>query len=101
MAAHFGVEYKGVRLWFDASAAKGMASRRGVGRVKHLRVEVLWLQQAVTTRQLSVHRVKGDDNGADIGTKYLAASRMWHLMGILGIHRREGRSAIALQAASG
>ena len=37
------------RVVIDASAAKGIASRRGVGKVRHLHVGTLWLQQAAVS----------------------------------------------------
>lgn len=33
----------GIRLHTDASAAKGIASRRGLGKVRHIDVSQLWL----------------------------------------------------------
>jgi hypothetical protein len=100
MALDFGIAYRKVRLHFDASAAKGIASRRGVGRIKHLRTETLWLQQAVTTRDLEVCKIDGEVNPADLGTKHLAATRLWNLMQLISIHRRTGRSKLALQAST-
>ena len=32
----------------DASAAKGIASRKGVGRVRHIEVHQLWVQEKVS-----------------------------------------------------
>ena len=36
-----------IRLWADSSAAKSIASRIGLGRVRHLGVKFLWLQEVV------------------------------------------------------
>ena len=44
MAEDLAVTLNG-RLLVDANAAKGIASRRGVGRVRHLNVAILWLQR--------------------------------------------------------
>ena len=46
MAADVAEEVK-PRVRVDATASKVMASRRGVGRVRHLHVRVLWVQEAV------------------------------------------------------
>ena len=90
-----------LRLWFDASAEKGIASRRGVGEIKCLRIEVLRLQQAVTTSPLSVHKILGDVNAADLGTKhFLVAARIIDLLWRIGHYRKSGRSATALQAST-
>ena len=33
-----------IRVHLDANAAKGMVEREGIGKVRHLEVDVLWLQ---------------------------------------------------------
>jgi hypothetical protein len=44
MLHDLGVEVQ-IRLRTDASAAKGIASRRGLGKIRHIEVNQLWLQQ--------------------------------------------------------
>ncbi len=39
--------YVGVNICTDASAAKGIASRRGLGKVRHIDVSQLWIQDKV------------------------------------------------------
>ena len=60
------------RVRVDATASKAMASRRGVGRVRHLHTQVLWVQEAVARRELTIAKVLGCQNPADLGTKHLA-----------------------------
>ena len=43
----------------DASAALGIASRRGLGKVRHIDVSQLWLQQRVANGDLIVQKVDG------------------------------------------
>ena len=38
-------ETMGIRVYTDASAAKAIASRRGLGKLRHLAVHLLWLQE--------------------------------------------------------
>jgi hypothetical protein len=59
------------RLWTDSSSAKGMASRRGAGKVRHIHTPALWLQQWVSKKRLELHKRKGTENEADLGTKHL------------------------------
>eukprot|EP00972_Heterocapsa_arctica_P089536 13202886-Heterocapsa_arctica.AAC.1 len=40
-----------MQLYGDASAARGISNRFGVGRVKHLEVKTLWLQQFTCGRR--------------------------------------------------
>ena len=60
----------------DATASKAIASRRGVGRVRHLHNQVLWVQEAVARRELTTVKVLGFENPADVGTKLLVQKDM-------------------------
>ena len=59
-----------VRVSTDSSAAKSYASRRGAGRVRHVEVKQLWLQQAVAEGRFKLLKVDGAQNPADTLTKY-------------------------------
>ena len=41
-------------LYADASAAIGVAGREGLGRIRHLDTQSLWLQQALRQRRLGL-----------------------------------------------
>jgi hypothetical protein len=72
-------------LHTDSSTAKSFASRRGLGKARHVQTRSLWLQQAVAERRVLVRKVAGTVNPADLLTKYLAyepAARMAELLGI-------------------
>ena len=55
----------------DASAAKGIGSRKGLGKVRHLEVSQLWLQDKVARKDLEVEKVEGKKNRADALTKHV------------------------------
>ena len=86
-------------LKIDANAAKGIASRRGVGKIRHLHVATLWLQQCVHERRLRIDKESGKENIADLGTKYLTAPVLKSLLARAGIRELKGKSALALRAA--
>ena len=67
----------------DASAAKAMASRRGIGRTRHLEVRHLWIQEAVDLKKVTLSKIHGLANPADILTKPKAAKEMWPLLSAL------------------
>ena len=58
----------------DSSAAVGIANRKGNGKLRHVRVGQLWVQGKVDDEELGISKVSGEDNPADMMTKYLAAS---------------------------
>ena len=59
-----------VEVKTDSSGAKSFASRRGSGRIRHIEVKLLWLQQAVADGRFRMVKVPGKENPADILTKY-------------------------------
>jgi len=83
----------------DASAAKGIASRRGLGKTRHVDVHFLWVQARVHRGVLAVSKVWGGDNPADLLTKYLTRDKMNRCMLTFGLEYKEGRSAEAPEVA--
>ena len=57
----------------DASAAKGIASRRGLGRLRHIEVNQLWVQEKVSTGEITIKKIGTKDNLADALTKHVEA----------------------------
>ena len=52
----------------DSSAARGILQRVGVGKMKHLEVKTLWMQELVQNGRVSVERVRREFNAADVLT---------------------------------
>ena len=55
----FGVENPKVRLHVDASAAIGMIERRGLSKVRHVEVDLLWIQSQQARRLLPIRKILG------------------------------------------
>jgi len=72
MLKDFGVEVA-IRVNTDASAAKGMANRKGLGKVRHIEVNQLWIQDRVAKGDIEIRKVNGKENIADILTKHVNA----------------------------
>ena len=47
-------------VFTDSSAALGIVNRTGLGRMKHLHTQSLWVQDAQTTQRLEYVKVKGE-----------------------------------------
>ena len=76
-----GVEFDGkIKVKTDASAAIGIASRLGVGKVRHIEVNQLWLQEKVYYGKIELIKVKTEENLADVFTKAVdSISLNWHI----------------------
>ena len=80
-----------LKAFTDSSACRGICVRQGVGRIKHLAVRLLWLQQAIRAGRLTVHSVPTQQNPADIGAKPLTAKRIQLLLYILNFRNDDQR----------
>ena len=56
----------------DASAAIAIASRRGLGKVRHIEVCQLWIQYKLRRGDIKVVKVGTHENVADALTKYVS-----------------------------
>jgi hypothetical protein len=63
------VSVKLINLYTDASAAKGIANRKGVGKIRQLDVSQLWLQDKTSLGEIRVNKINTSDNLADALTK--------------------------------
>ena len=70
MLGDFGVKVT-IKVNTDASAAKGIANRKGLGKVRHTAVNQLWIQDRVSRGDLTIAKVNGKENLADILTKHV------------------------------
>ena len=81
----WGVESSGV-VYADSSAALAIANRKGAGKLRHINVSALWIQEKQDLHQLEMRKILGTENPADLMTKYLARSVMDSHFGFLS-HR--------------
>ena len=68
----FGISV-GIHLKSDATAAIGMVHRLGLGKVRHLAVGDLWIQERVRSGDLRISKWPGSENPADMHTNNLPA----------------------------
>ena len=62
-----------LELSLDSSAAKGICQRRGSGKVKHLEVKQLWLQEKVLQKEIKMNKIPRAINPSDCLTHYWTA----------------------------
>ena len=59
-------------LNIDTKATEHILHRHGIGKLKHTDVAYLWVQDEIRSQRLRVHRVRSEENVADLGTKPLS-----------------------------
>ena len=94
LARDLGFSYD-VRVHSDATAAIGIARRRGLGKIRHLDCSDLWIQEKVRNKAISLHKVAGSENPADSFTKYVDRAILEKSMAKINMRRSTGRPKAA------
>ena len=97
MCRDFGKEYK-LKVLTDSTTSQGISARRGVGKIRHLHVPLLWVQSKVQSGEIEVGRIPGKQNCSDMGTKHIPAAEIIQWLHECGFVFLEGRSKLALKA---
>jgi len=84
-------------LYADASAAIGVANREGLGRIRHLDTQSLWLQQALRKKRLGLGKVLGTENPSDLMTKHVDSKLLGEHTQSMGCEFVGGRAELAPQ----
>ena len=74
-AKDMDIELK-IHMYVDASAAIGVIQRQGLGKLRHVEVRDLWLQDEVRQKRIKISKIDGKLNPADLGTKALAKAEI-------------------------
>jgi hypothetical protein len=107
-AAGYGLAYqallkdfgqdKSLTVFTDSTAALGIAARQGLGKLRHLDTNTLWIQQAVRCKRLILRKVAGEENPADVFTKHIVgAEKLGQLIRLFDLKYMPGRAASAPQ----
>ena len=73
-----------IELQTDASAARGVLMRQGVGTIRHLHINQLWLQEKVANGDLLSTNIPRSENWSDALTDPWTAADIpfWNSMGL-------------------
>lgn len=93
-----GLNVRGVTLNTDATAAKGIASRTGLGKVRHIEVSQLWLQEKVYNKSVILETVRTYENVADALTKAVDGQTLGSHLEKTAQNVTCGRHTLALEA---
>ena len=92
LAAGWGMSMA-AEVFVDSSAALAVTARRGNGKLRHVKVGCLWVQELAASKEVLFRKVPGELNPADLCTKHLDAVARSRLMPLLGQWPRERSEA--------
>ena len=73
--------------------------RKGLGKVRHLDTQSLWIQDALREKRLGINKVPGTENPSDAMTKFLDGTTLMKMSDKMDCHFLEGRPESAPQLA--
>ena len=88
-ARDLGLELQ-IRTHADSSASRGILTRIGVGKMKHLEVKHLWVQEYVRRGEVGVYRVARVHNPGDVFTHPCSRAELLRHMSKIGVRFRPG-----------
>ena len=97
LLSDFGAIDPRVSIGMDASAAIGIAQRNGLNKVRHVEVDVLWLQEQMARRLLPIGKIPGPQNPSDMCTKNVGVALIEQYLKQLNIYYEDGRAQVAQQ----
>ena len=65
-----------IRIKTDASVAKSISNRKGLGKQRHIEVNQLWLQDKVRKGEIDIVKIPRDVNAADTMTQHRKAEEI-------------------------
>ena len=96
LAAEWGRDLRGA-VYVDSSAALGVVKRRGNGKMRHIRVGLLWIQEKAEEGEVLYKKVRGDCNPSDVMTKYVSKKVADGHVARMMQRFEEGRAEVSLR----
>jgi hypothetical protein len=96
MMKEWGHCYEGY-VYADASAALAIAKRKGSGKLRHIHIGLLWIQEKRERSELMFEKIKGEKNPADLLTKHVNSSKVEEHTERVSGEWRTGRAATGLK----
>ena len=94
VAKDLGLNWQ-LRIHSDATAAIGICHRKGLGKIRHLAVADLWIQDKVRSKDFALCKVLGSENPADMMTKHVSRETIEKHMRKCGLFWEDGRAESA------
>ena len=91
LMADMGLRVEG-EVYSDSTAALGISQRSGIGKLRYVRTQALWVQEVRAEGRLNYKKVLGGRNPADAFTKYMASTLMDQHVATVGMEFTGGRA---------
>ena len=100
LMADWGEDFD-VIVYADASAALGVVGRKGAGKLRHVNIGMLWVQDKAAEEEVKYRKILGEKNPGDLMTKNNAFVVMQTHLETLKIEFPAGRAALSSELSRG
>ena len=100
LAMDLGNDMK-VTMYADSSAAIAIAKRKGAGKLRHINIGLLWIQEKTEAEEIVIKKVKGVSNPSDMMTKGVNKETLDKYMSMIKQKVEEGRAREGLKVKEG
>ena len=90
-----------VTVYADASAALGIVGRLGAGKLRHVHIAMLWVQERSADGSIKFRKVWGGENPGDLMTKNNPWTLIARHLEILRADLRDGRASTSPELQKG
>jgi hypothetical protein len=97
LARDLGEEKRG-SVWTDSAAALSITQRQGAGKIRHINVGMLWIQQKNKDEEIKYIKIKGEENPADLMTKIPNSKKIEDHLKKMNVHLSNDRAESSLRA---
>ena len=84
VAKELGVELK-LALHSESTATISQHAKMGLGRMKHVELRFLFVKDLLKRERLTLSKIPGTENPADLGTKVRDVNIHRHLCSVIGL----------------
>ena len=78
-----------ITLLSDSMSACKFTAKRGPGRMRHMDIKRLWLQEEVRAGRIIMDKIPTEANVADLMTKYVTKKRLEILLDLIALRPSE------------
>ena len=79
-------------VYVDSSAAIAVTARKGNGRLRHVRIGHMWVQELAEKEEVRFCKVRGETNPADLCTKHLISAKILELTPLISQYSKQGEA---------
>ena len=85
----------------DSSAEVAISNKCGCGKLRHINIGELWIQEKIAEQAIELRKVAGEKNPADMLTKHVNEVKRQRYCSTMQFHVKDGKATAGLSLQQG